>query len=67
MPQIQIIQRKDLIDATGAFPHIITYLTLTKRLPLLHKATGKGDVNIYSPEAVEILKDYMEKRKVSYE
>jgi hypothetical protein len=54
-----IVTRKVLIEETKAPYWVITHLTVSGRLPLLHKATGKGDVNIYSPGAIEVLNKWM--------
>ncbi len=62
MSQKKPLQRKDLLEIPGAVPHLITYHTLIGRLPLSHKATGKGDVNLYAPEAIQILKDWISRR-----
>ena len=53
------LTRKDLIKETGAKHYVISYLTITGKLPLLHDAKGKGDVNIYHPNALNILRDWM--------
>ena len=57
-----IITRKVLIEKSKAPYWVINHLTVSGRLPLLHKATGKGDVNIYAPEAVEVLQKWMSRR-----
>jgi hypothetical protein len=62
MSTVKQIQRKDLMEATGALPYTITYLTLTNRLPLLHRAIGRGDVNLYAPEAIQIIKNWISRR-----
>jgi len=61
MTQSQLT-RKDLIRETGAKPFIIQYLTEINQLPRVHVANGRGDVNLYAPEAIQILKDWISRR-----
>jgi hypothetical protein len=55
----KVLTRKNLMAETGAKPFIIQYLTETKRLPLIRAADGAGSVNLYAPEAIQILKDWI--------
>ncbi len=59
------LTRKRLMHATGAMPFLISYLTETGRLPLLRPASGHGYPNIYHPDAIQILKEYLERRNPS--
>jgi hypothetical protein len=62
MKTILTLTRQDLMRESGCPHYTISYLTLTNRLPLAHKATGKGDVNLYAHEAIQILKDWISRR-----
>jgi len=53
------ITRKVLMKETSAPYWTIAHLTLSGRLPLKHVAKGKGDENIYHFQAIQILKDYL--------
>ncbi|MBL6992216.1 MAG: hypothetical protein ISR65_20695 [Bacteriovoracaceae bacterium] len=59
MKTIIPLTRKDLMRETNCPHYTISYLTLTQRLPIIHKADGKGDVNLYHPDAVDIIKHYL--------
>ena len=57
-----MLTRKDLVKATGVPHYRIYYLTITGRLPMVHLANGKGDLNLYSEDAVQAVKQYLQKR-----
>ena len=59
MPKLKGLTQKELRAETGAKHYLISYLTVTKRLPLLHTAKGKGDNNIYHPDAIKIIKEWL--------
>jgi hypothetical protein len=52
------LTRKELMEATGVKHYTITYLTLTGKLPLIRKATGKGSITLYDPAAQTVLERY---------
>ncbi len=62
MPKQINITRKILLQETPAPYWVITHLTLTGRLPLIRKAEGHGSANIYHPDCINILKEYMRKK-----
>jgi len=62
MPKKNNITRKILMQETPAPYWVITHLTLSGRLPLLRKAEGQGSVNIYHPDCIDILREYMQKK-----
>lgn len=55
--------RKQLVQATGAMPYQISYLTSIGRLPLIRTADGPGYPNLYHPDAVAILHNYLKKNQ----
>ena len=55
--------RKVLMKETSAPYWTIVHLTLSGRLPLMHEAKGKGDENIYHFQAIQILKDYLNRNE----
>lgn len=56
------LTRKELMKATGATNEQIVYLRLRRRLPMLNE-TDKGIPGRYDSQCVEILKDWLSKRK----
>lgn len=63
MDKEERLTRKLLSKLTGAKPYQIYYLTTVGKLPLEHKATGRGDCNVYDVEAVTILNKWISDRK----
>jgi len=57
------LTRKILSSLTGAKPYQISYLTTLGKLPLEHKASGRGDSNIYDKSAIAILNKWISDRK----
>ncbi|MFC1481612.1 hypothetical protein ACFL6E_05145 [Candidatus Neomarinimicrobiota bacterium] len=52
---------KDLIAATGVAPHVVRYLHGLGRLPILRKSPGPGYATVFSPTAIQIIRDHMDK------
>ena len=61
MPKLRGLTQKELRAQTGARHYLISYLTVTKRLPLLYTAKGKGDNHIFHPSAIEIVNDWLKR------
>ncbi len=59
------LTRKQLMQATGAMPYTVAYLTETGRLPLIRPARGHGHPNLYHPDAVQAVRDYLAQRNPS--
>ena len=64
MESKQRLTRKYLAKRTGAQPYQIYYLTTIGELPLIHEATGRGDANVYHPDAIDILKNWLKDKSV---
>lgn len=64
MDQNTTLTRKLLSKHTGAKPYQIYYLTTIGKLPLIHEATGRGDTNVYHPDAISILTNWLKDRSV---
>ncbi len=58
------LTRKELVKATGVPHYTIAYLTQLDRLPLVYKAVKKGDTNLYHPNAIRIVKDWLSRREI---
>ena len=61
------LTRKQLMKATGAMPYLISYLTETGRLPLIRPALGHGSPNLYHPDAIQVIRTYLERRNAPTE
>jgi len=59
---MKILTRKELANKGGCPFYLIDYLRSLNRLPILKASTGKGDPNIFAPEALSVLKKYLRKR-----
>ena len=57
----KFLTRKQMMRATGATHEQLTYLRLRGRLPILNEP-DKGIPVMFSPECVEIVKSWLEKR-----
>ena len=57
--------RKELVDMTGIAYYNLTHLRLTKQLPILKETTGRGIPTIYHPDAITVIKHYMDTRRKS--
>jgi len=57
------LTRKDLVRETGAPTYTIDYLTNNNRLHLIKKADGRGSLNIYHRDSIEIIKKHLEKNE----
>jgi hypothetical protein len=57
--------RKELIEMTGIAYYNLTHLRLTKKLPILKEPTGRGIPTIYHPNAIAVIKHYMDTRRKS--
>ena len=58
------LTRKTLTKLTGAKPYQVYYLTTIGKLPLLHEANERGDANVYHPDAIAILKNWLMDRSI---
>ena len=63
MDKDERLTRKLLSKLTGAKPYQIYYLTTVGKLPLEHKASGRGDSNIYNKSAIVILNKWISDQK----
>ena len=61
MKEEQITQ-KNLVELTGAPPYIIKYLNACKRLPVIQESFGIGYPVLYHPDAIQIIKEHLNKR-----
>ena len=57
--------RKELVDMTGIPYYNLTHLRLTGKLPILVETTGRGVSTIYHPDAIAVIKHYMDTRRKS--
>jgi hypothetical protein len=64
MNTIPYLTRKQLCQETGARSYQISYLTDNNRLPLIRPSRGHGYPNLYHPDAVEILKEYLQRSHI---
>ena len=53
MNEAKGLTRKQLANASGAQPYIITYLFDTGRLPVIRQSSGPGDPTLYHPDSVD--------------
>ena len=58
----QSLNRTQLCKATGAPGYVIIYLKDCGRLPIAKESRGRGYPTLYAPEAIQIVKDHMNKR-----
>lgn len=64
MPKLKGLTQKELRAETGARHYLISYLTVTERLPLLHRAKGKGDNHIFHPGSIEVVNNWLKRNKI---
>jgi hypothetical protein len=62
--EAKIYTLKDLQKQTNAPAYVIQYLKACNRLPIAKESPGQGFPVHYKPEAVEVVKKHLEKRKV---
>lgn len=53
------ITRKKLVQLTGCPIYIYAYLRDLGRLPVMKETTGRGVSTVYFPEAVDVVKSYL--------
>ena len=56
---------KGLVTETGAAPHVIRYLLGLGRLPVLRESVGAGYPVIYSPDALLVIRQHLDKSTAS--
>ena len=56
------LTKKDLRNLTKCSGHLIDYLFECNRLPVAKESQGHGYPRLYKPEAVQVVKDHVEKR-----
>ncbi len=59
------LTRKELSQLTGVKPYLIAYYTSLGRLPLIHESLGAGDYNVYHPESINILLEFVDAKSKS--
>ena len=63
---IQGITKKNLGAATGCPPYLIDYYRDCGYLPILRPSTGPSYPVIYHPDAVEVIKNRQEKKRLTH-
>jgi|APSaa5957512576_1039674.scaffolds.fasta_scaffold122510_2 hypothetical protein len=61
------LTRKELSQLTDVKPYVVAYYTSLGRLPLIHESLGAGDYNVYHPESINILLEFVDTKSKSRE
>ena len=62
MNKKECLTKSELHKATNAPGYVIIYLKDCNRLPIVQESQGRGYPTLYAPEAIQIVKDHMNKR-----
>lgn len=57
------LTRKELVEATGCPPYLIAYYYQCGYLPILRPSTGPGDPVLYRPDALDVIRERMSRRR----
>lgn len=65
MKELKGITRKQLKTETGVPGYIIDYLHDCIRLPVVHESEGRGYQILYHPDAIQVVKDHVNKQRLN--
>lgn len=62
MREITGVTRKQIVEKTGCPVYTYAYLRDLGRLPLIRSSPGRGSANLYHPDSIQVVVEYLKQR-----